>query len=131
MHLLGLVGILALPFSALVAVAWGLMGIGGPSTMNPVHTATSDIYPLSPRATALGWSNGTSFIGAFLGSTLGGIAIATGGSFNAFSTFATAAAVCLVAVAGLYVADRKNTHASFRHPQGRHGEPLFPSEVPA
>ncbi|WP_411838880.1 MFS transporter [Paenarthrobacter ureafaciens] len=102
----GLVGILALPFSALVAVAWGLMGIGGPSTMNNlVHTATSDIYPLSPRATALGWSNGTSFIGAFLGPTLGGVAIATGGALNAFSTFATAAAVCLVAVAGLYVAD--------------------------
>jgi AAHS family benzoate transporter-like MFS transporter len=130
--LLGLVGILALPFSAPVAVACiALMGIGGHSTMNLVHTATSDIYPLPARATALGWSNGTSFIGAFLGPTLGGAAIATGGSLNAFGTFATAAAVCLAAVAGLYVADRKTTHASFRHPHGRRGEPLVPSEVPA
>jgi AAHS family benzoate transporter-like MFS transporter len=130
--LLGLVGILALPFSAPVAVACvALMGIGGHSTMNLVHTATSDIYPLPARATALGWSNGTSFIGAFLGPTLGGAAIAAGGSLNAFSTFATAAAVCLAAVAGLYVVDRKTTHASFRHPQGRRGEPLVPSEVPA
>ncbi|MEW1947730.1 MFS transporter [Pseudarthrobacter sp902506025] len=130
--LLGLVGILALPFSAPVAVACiSLMGIGGHSTMNLVHTATSDIYPLPARATALGWSNGTSFIGAFLGPTLGGAAIAAGGSANAFSTFATAAAVCLAALAALYVADRKTTHASFRHPHGRHGEPLVPSEVPA
>ena len=113
-------GILALPFSAPVAVACiALMGIGGHSTMNLVHTATSDIYPLPARASALGWSNGTSFIGAFLGPTLGGAAIAAGGSLNAFSTFPTAAAVCLAAVAGLYVADRKSRRRQDRYARMR------------
>ncbi|GAA3695607.1 aromatic acid/H+ symport family MFS transporter [Arthrobacter ginkgonis] len=128
----GMVGMLVLPASVPAAVvSISLMGIGGHSTMNLVHTATSDMYPLPARATALGWSNGTSFVGAFLGPTLGGAAIAAGGSTGIFATFAVAAGVCLVSVVALLIADRKTTHASFRHPQGRHGEPLLTSEVPA
>jgi|tagenome__1003787_1003787.scaffolds.fasta_scaffold20949323_2 AAHS family benzoate transporter-like MFS transporter len=132
--LLGLVGILVLPTSvATTAVCIGLMGIGGHSTMNLVHTTTADIYPLPARAAALGWSNGTSFIGAFLGPTLGGAAIASGGAHGVFTTFAIAAGVCLVAVSSLFVADRVSTHAAFRHPvdHSRHGAPLVPAEVPA
>lgn len=128
----GLVGMLVLPASAAAAVLCiSLMGIGGHSTMNLVHTATSDIYPLPARATALGWSNGTSFIGAFLGPALGGAAIAAGGSHDIFTTFAIGAGICLAAVAALFIADRKTAHTSFRHPESRHGEPLVVSEVPA
>ena len=84
-----------------------LMGIGGHSTMNLVHTTTADVYPLPARATALGWSNGTSFVGAFLGPVIGGTSIASGGAVRLFSTFAGAAAVCLVAVCALCFADRR------------------------
>jgi len=132
--LLGLAGMLLLPLSVLTTVVCiGLMGIGGHSTMNLVHTTTSDIYPLPVRAAALGWSNSTSFIGAFLGPALGGAAIASGGAHGVFTTFAIAAAVCFAAVSALFVADRVSTHATFRHPvdHGRHGEPLVPAEVPA
>jgi len=132
---LGLAGILLLPTSIpTVTICIALIGIGGHSTMNLVHTTTSDIYPLPSRASALGWSNSTSFIGAFLGPTLGGIAIASGGAHGLFTTFATSAGICLLALIGLYVADRKYDHASFHQPGdhgARHGEPLLPSDVPA
>jgi AAHS family benzoate transporter-like MFS transporter len=132
--LLGLIGILVLPVSVpATIVCIALMGIGGHSTMNLVHTTTADIYPLPARAAALGWSNSTSFIGAFLGPALGGAAIASGGAHGVFTTFAIAAAVCFVAVASLFVADRVSTHSTFKHPvdHARHGEPLIPAEVPA
>lgn len=131
----GLIGVLILPTSIPVTmVCIALIGIGGHSTMNLVHTTTSDIYPLPARAAALGWSNGTSFIGAFLGPTLGGTAIASGGAHNLFLTFVIAAGICLLAVISLYVADRAYDHASFRTPGdhgSRHGVPLEPSDVPA
>lgn len=99
----GLIGMLVLSLSAMTTVACvTLMGIGGHLTMNLVHTTTADVF----RATALGWSNGTSFIGAFLGPVLGGSAIATRGAHGVFATFAASAAVCLCAVIGLYIADR-------------------------
>jgi AAHS family benzoate transporter-like MFS transporter len=132
--LLGLAGMLLLPLSIpTTVVCIGLMGIGGHSTMNLVHTTTADIYPLPVRAAALGWSNSTSFIGAFLGPVLGGAAIASGGAHGVFSTFGTAAAVCLTAVVALFVADRVSSHAAFRHPldHARPGVPLVPAEVPA
>jgi MFS transporter, AAHS family, benzoate transport protein len=132
--LLGLVGILVLPVSVpTTIVCIGLMGIGGHSTMNLVHTTTADIYPLPVRAAALGWSNSTSFIGAFLGPTLGGAAIASGGAHGVFTTFGIAAAVCFAAVSALFLVDRAATHTTFAHPldQPRHGEPLVPAEVPA
>ncbi|GAA5063767.1 aromatic acid/H+ symport family MFS transporter [Thermocatellispora tengchongensis] len=115
--LLGLVGMLVLPVSVpATAVCVALMGIGGHSTMNLVHTTTADIYPLPVRAAALGWSNSTSFIGAFLGPTLGGAAIASGGAHGVFSAYGVAAAVCFAAVFSLFVADRVSSHAAFRHP---------------
>jgi AAHS family benzoate transporter-like MFS transporter len=132
--LIGMLGILALPRSVpSTVVCIALMGIGGHSTMNLVHTTTADIYPLPARATALGWSNGTSFIGAFLGPTLGGAAIAGNGAHGVFATFATAAGVCLVAVFGLFIADRTSSHDSFRQPldHGRHGDPILVTDVPA
>jgi AAHS family benzoate transporter-like MFS transporter len=132
--LLGLIGMLLLPAAVpTVIVCVALMGIGGHSTMNLVHTTTADVYPLPVRAAALGWSNSTSFIGAFLGPTLGGAAIAAGGAHGVFSTFAIAAAVCLAAVSSLFLVDRASTHGSFRHPidHARHGQPLVPAEVPA
>jgi AAHS family benzoate transporter-like MFS transporter len=132
--LLGLAGMLLLPLSVPTTVLCiALMGIGGHSTMNLVHTTTADIYPLPVRAAALGWSNSTSFIGAFLGPALGGAAIASGGAHGVFTTFAIAAAVCLTGVVGLFVADRVSTHSTFRHPvdHSRHGQPLVPAEVPA
>jgi AAHS family benzoate transporter-like MFS transporter len=132
--LLGMVGILVLPTAvATTAVCIALMGIGGHSTMNLVHTTTADIYPLPARAAALGWSNGTSFVGAFLGPTLGGAAIASGGAHGVFTTYGIAAGACLAAVLALFVADRVSTHATFRHPvdHARHGAPLVPAEVPA
>lgn len=106
--LVGLLGMVYLPTSmtaTMICVA--LMGIGGHSTMNLVHTTTADIYPLPARATALGWSNGTSFVGAFLGPVIGGTAIMSGGAVGLFSTFANAAAVCVVAVCALCFADRR------------------------
>ena len=110
--LVGLVGMVVVPLSLPTTVACAaLMGIGGHSTMNLVHTTTADIFPLPVRATALGWSNGTSFVGAFLGPVLGGSAIAAGGARGLFSMFATAAGICLVAVISLYVTDRA-THMS-------------------
>jgi len=74
-----------------------------------------------------------SFIGAFLGPTLGGAAISSGGAQGVFSTFATAAAVCLAAVLSLFIADGVSTHSTFRHPvdHGQLGEPLVPADVPA
>lgn len=95
----GLLGMLALPPS-LVATASciALMGIGGRSTMNLVHTTTADIDPLPVRATALGWSNGTSLIGAFLGPVIGGTAVAAGRAHGLFTAFDAAAGICLVAV---------------------------------
>ncbi|MBF6193641.1 MFS transporter [Nocardia sp. CDC186] len=103
----GLVGILVLPLSTVTTIGCvALMGIGGHSTMNLVHTTTADIFPLPVRATALGWSNSTSFVGAFLGPVVGGSAIAAGGAHGVFSLFAASAAVCLIAVVGLYLADR-------------------------
>ncbi|NMO02607.1 aromatic acid/H+ symport family MFS transporter [Gordonia sp. TBRC 11910] len=105
--LVGLIGMVVVPLSIeTTVVCVALMGIGGHSTMNLVHTTTADIFPLPVRATALGWSNGTSFIGAFLGPVLGGSAIAAGGASGLFSTFAAAAAICLIAVISLYFADR-------------------------
>ncbi|EME17141.1 MFS transporter [Rhodococcus qingshengii] len=106
--LVGLLGMVYLPTSltgTMICVA--LMGIGGHSTMNLVHTTTADVYPLPARATALGWSNGTSFVGAFLGPVIGGTSIASGGAVGLFSTFAGAAAVCVVAVCALCFADRR------------------------
>lgn len=104
---LGTALILALPHStATVLACIALMGIGGHSTMNLVHTTTADAFPLPARGTALGWSNSTSFIGAFLGPTLGGISIQAGGAHEVFRTFGMAAAVCLVAVVSLYGLDR-------------------------
>ncbi|MDJ0396389.1 aromatic acid/H+ symport family MFS transporter [Rhodococcus sp. G-MC3] len=103
----GLVGILVLPLSLPGTIACvALTGLGGHSTMNLVHTTTADIFPLSVRATALGWSNGTSFIGAFAGPVLGGTAIAAGGAHELLSVFASSAAVCVVAVLGLVWAGR-------------------------
>lgn len=132
---LGLVGILLLPTSALtITICIALIGIGGHSTMNLVHTTTSDIYPLPARAAAMGWSNGTSFVGAFLGPTLGGAAIASGGAHGLFTTFAIAAGVCLLALISLFAADRAYDHASFHTPGdhgSRHGTPLEPTDVPA
>lgn len=115
--LLGLVGILLLPVSVATAVPCiALMGIGGHSTMNLVHTTTSNIYPMPARAAAMGWSNSTSFVGAFLGPTLGGVSIAANGPQGIFTTFAVAAAVCLAALVGLYLVNRRSSHASFRAP---------------
>lgn len=103
----GLIGMLMLPLHPVATtVCIALMGIGGHSTMNLVHTTTADIYPLPVRATALGWSNGTSFVGAFFGPVLGGTAIAAGGARGLFSVFAIAAATCLVAVIALYGLDK-------------------------
>lgn len=103
----GLVGIVILPLSLMSTVLCvALMGIGGHSTMNLIHTTTADVFALPVRATALGWSNGTSFIGAFLGPVVGGSAIAAGGADGVFSTFAVSAGVCLIAVTGLFAADR-------------------------
>lgn len=131
---LGMVGVLLLPLSVpTTVVCVALMGIGGHSTMNLVHTTTADIYPLPVRATALGWSNGTSFIGAFLGPTLGGAAMAANGAHGVFSTFALAAGVCLAAVLSLFLVDRSSSHDTFRHPvdHARHGAPMQVSDVPA
>jgi AAHS family benzoate transporter-like MFS transporter len=115
--LLGMAGMLVLPVSVPVTVVCvALMGIGGHSTMNLVHTTAADIYPLPVRAAALGWSNGTSFVGAFLGPTLGGAAIASGGAHGLFTAYGVAAAVCLVAVFSLFVADRASGHTTFRRP---------------
>lgn len=115
--LLGLLGMLVLPLSVPTAVASiALMGIGGHSTMNLVHTTTSSIYPLPARAAAMGWSNGTSFVGAFLGPALGGVAIAAGGAHGVFSAFAIAAGVCLLGLTSLYLLDRASSPASFRQP---------------
>ncbi|MCM0621421.1 MFS transporter [Nocardioides bruguierae] len=115
--LLGLLGMAFLPTGVAVAlVCIALMGIGGHSTMNLVHTTTSNIFPLPARATALGWSNSTSFIGAFLGPTIGGAAIATGGSTGLFSTYAVAAAVTLAGLVGLMLADRVSHHGHFSAP---------------
>ena len=103
----GLAGIVILPLSlATTIVCVALMGIGGHSTMNLIHTTTADIFPLPVRATALGWSNSTSFIGAFLGPVVGGSAIAAGGAHSVFLTFASSAAVCMAAVTALFFADR-------------------------
>lgn len=113
---LGLVGMLALPAHTVVTVACvGLMGIGGHSTMNLIHTTTADIYPLQARSTALGWSNGTSFVGAFLGPTLGGMAIAGHGPHGVWLTFGISAGICLALVSVLYLLDRLG--ARFRVPQ--------------
>ena len=115
--LLGMIGMLVLPaalFTTIVCIA--LMGIGGHSTMNLVHTTTADIYPLPVRAAALGWSNGTSFVGAFFGPVVGGAAIAAGGAHGVFSAFAVAAAVCLAAVSALCLVNRVSTPGTFRHP---------------
>ena len=131
---IGMLGIVVLPLSVTsTVVCVALMGIGGHSTMNLIHTTTADIYPLPARATALGWSNGTSFIGAFLGPTLGGAAMAANGAHGVFTTFATAAAICLAAVVGLFIADRASHHDSFRHPvdHSRHGDPLLVTDVPS
>ncbi|WP_219419868.1 MFS transporter [Pseudonocardia nigra] len=114
---LGLVGIVVLPLSVPTAVVCAaFMGIGGHSTMNLVHTTTSSVYPLPARGVALGWSNGTSFIGAFLGPTLGGMAIATGGARAVFSTFAGAAGLCLIGLTVLFMLDRSATPQIFRQP---------------
>jgi AAHS family benzoate transporter-like MFS transporter len=65
---LGLGGMIVLPHTlATTVLCVSLMGIGGHTTMNLVHTTAADIYPLPVRAVSLGWSNGTSCIGAFLG----------------------------------------------------------------
>ncbi|GGL93234.1 MFS transporter [Streptomyces fumigatiscleroticus] len=115
---LGLGGALVLPVSVPVtALCVALMGIGGHTTMNLVHTTASDIYPLPARAAALGWSNGTSCIGAFLGPTLGGTAVSAGGAQGLFGTFGAAAAVCLVAVFLLYRTDRAVHPGVFRTPE--------------
>lgn len=117
---LGLVGMLLGPSDApYVVLCVALMGIGGHSTMNLVHTATSNIFPVQARATAMGWSNSTSFVGAFLGPVLGGTAIAAGGPDRLFGTYGVAAAVCVTAVAALAIAERSTRHAAFRTPVSR------------
>lgn len=124
----GLVGMLTLPHApATTAICIALMGIGGHSTMNLVHTTTADIFPLPVRATALGWSNGTSFIGAFLGPVLGGAAIAAGGAHGLFTVFAGAATVCLVAVSMLYGADRAATEPAGRSVPQHDSDELLPA----
>ncbi|MEW9552223.1 MFS transporter [Nonomuraea sp. NPDC050783] len=115
--LLGMAGMLVLPVSVpATVVCVALMGIGGHSTMNLVHTTAADIYPLPVRAAALGWSNSTSFVGSFLGPTLGGAAIASGGAHGLFTTYGVAAAICFLAVSSLFAADRGSSHAAFRQP---------------
>lgn len=124
--LTGLVGILLLPVSVATAIPCiALMGIGGHSTMNLVHTTTSNIYPMPARAAAMGWSNSTSFIGAFLGPALGGLSIAANGPQGIFTTFAIAAAVCLASLVGLFLVNRLSTHESFRRPAPDYEEDLL------
>ncbi|PTT65632.1 MFS transporter [Arthrobacter sp. HMWF013] len=129
---IGLVGIIMTPPSTATTLIFiALMGIGGHSTMNLVHSTTANIYPLPVRATALGWSNGTSFIGAFFGPVAGATAFAAGGATGLFSAFSIAAVVCLAAVTGLYLADRRLTHSSFFTPRTAPASALETDTAPA
>ncbi|WP_205413215.1 MFS transporter [Amycolatopsis ruanii] len=113
----GLAGMLVLPTGPVTAaVCIAAMGVGGHSTMNLVHTTTSSVFPAPARAAALGWSNGTSFIGAFFGPTLGGMAIGAGGAHAVFGTLAVAAGVCLVAVTALAGLARAQTEVVLTAP---------------
>lgn len=117
---IGLLGLIVVPQSLPTTVVFiALMGIGGHSTMNLVHATTANIYPLPVRATALGWSNGTSFIGAFLGPTVGGAAFAAGAATGLFSAFALAAALCFVSVTSLWLTDRRLTPEKFAQVEAR------------
>ncbi|MDJ1372623.1 MFS transporter [Gulosibacter molinativorax] len=103
---IGLIGIATGPkdlFFSLVCVA--LMGAGGHSTMNLINAATSNLFPAELRATALGWSNGSSYVGAILGPTAGGLvldsAFGANGVFVLYGISAACAAIAMVALVGV------------------------------
>lgn len=97
---IGLVGIAIGPGTlgySLVCVA--LMGAGGHSTMNLINAATTNAFPASIRATAIGWANGTSYVGAIVGPTAGGLVLASSlGSVGVFALYGFSAALAAFAM---------------------------------
>jgi MFS transporter, AAHS family, benzoate transport protein len=125
--LTGVLGILLGPVSfgvALVCIA--LIGIGGHSTGNLVaSTATSAVAPHS-RGTILGLTNLVSFIGSFLGPTLGGTAFAANGPAGILTFYSASAILCLILSAGLYVADKSARRETPKTPAVAEPAPALP-----
>lgn len=102
---IGLIGISVGPktlaFSLICVV---LMGAGGHSTMNLINAATTNLFPPQLRATALGWSNGTSYVGAIIGPTAGGLVLASSlGPVGVFVLYGASAALAAAAMLALAV----------------------------
>jgi MFS transporter, AAHS family, benzoate transport protein len=105
--LIGLVGISMGPDTigfSLGCVA--LMGAGGHSTMNLINAATTNLFPEEIRATALGWSNGTSYVGAIVGPTAGGFVLGSAmGAVGVFVLYGISAAFAAIAMLALAAAE--------------------------
>ena len=94
----GLTGVLVVGRSLpLLLACIFLMGVGGHSTANLLNAAVSNLYPAAARGTAMGWTNGMSYIGA-LGPVLGGIVLAGPGPYGVFALFGVSALVALIVI---------------------------------
>jgi MFS transporter, AAHS family, benzoate transport protein len=84
---------------AILLAAVALMGMGGHSTMNLINAAAAERFPEFMRGTALGWSNGISYVGA-LGPLTAGMLLDLGwGPYSVFTLYGTSAAIAAAAMA--------------------------------
>jgi AAHS family benzoate transporter-like MFS transporter len=88
----GLVGMVTGPQStSFLLVCVALMGAGGHTTMNLINTAATNLFPSALRGTALGWSNGTSYIGAIASPFTGGLFLSSFGPYGVFFLYGASA----------------------------------------
>jgi AAHS family benzoate transporter-like MFS transporter len=103
---LGLAGIVVGAPLPVMLLCVALMGAGGHTTENLLNAAASDLYPAPIRGTVLGWTNGTSYIGA-IGPIFGGLVIGSHlGAYGVFVLFGCSAVLVLVALTAFGAAAR-------------------------
>jgi AAHS family benzoate transporter-like MFS transporter len=94
----GLAGVLVAGRSlALLFACIFLMGVGGHSTANLLNAAVSNLFPAAARGTAMGWTNGMSYVGA-LGPVLGGVVLAGSGPYGVFALYGVSALLALAVI---------------------------------
>jgi AAHS family benzoate transporter-like MFS transporter len=94
---LALVGVSLTQNHVLLVLAIFVAGVGGMATQNMINDHVAQYYPVTIRATGLGWTLGVGRIGMIVGPVYGGFAASIGGSPAAAAVwFAIPAAVGIV-----------------------------------
>ncbi len=100
-------GLLSVKWSLPVTyILFAIAGVGTIGTQTLLNAYVSKYYPLSGRATAVGWSLGVGRLGGILGPAFGGILLSWGLGFQ-WNFYAFALPGLLGAVVILFIADRR------------------------